>query len=115
MRADRRLGERLVVAFAATVTVGVPFLLLALLVRGEWSPLRRLDLAVARGLNELVRDSEGTVSALRVIARVGDPNVFRVAAVAVAIWLFTRRRFRLGVWTLLASLGGALLGVLLKE
>jgi undecaprenyl-diphosphatase len=115
VRADRRLGERLVVAFAATAAFGLPFLLLALLVRGNWSPLRRLDLGIARELNELVRDSDGVVTALEVIARVGNPNVFRAAAIGVAIWLFTRRRFRLGVWTLVASLGGALLGVVLKE
>jgi hypothetical protein len=49
-RADRRLGLRLVVAGVATVGLGVPFLLVALLVRNNWSPLIRLDTAVANSM-----------------------------------------------------------------
>lgn len=114
MRADRRLGRRLAVAFVATAGLGVPFLLLALLVRSNFPPLRRLDLAVARDLNELARGSDRLVDALVVIARVGDPNVFRAAAAVVLVWLLVRRRFRLALWTVAAVAGGSLLGVLLK-
>jgi membrane-associated phospholipid phosphatase len=112
--ADRRLQARLAVALAATALLGLPFLLLALLVRSNFAPLRRLDLAVARELNELARGTDGMVGALDVVARAGDPNVFRAAAAVLAVWLLTRRRFRLALWTVVATAGGALLGLLLK-
>jgi membrane-associated phospholipid phosphatase len=112
--ADRRLQVRLLVALVATAALGVPFLLLALLVRSNFPPLRDLDLAVARELNEVARGSAGLVDALQVIARVGDPNVFRAAAAVLLVWLLVRRRFRLALWTVVATAGGALLGLVLK-
>lgn len=112
--ADRRLVIRLAIAAVAAFGLGLPFLLLAVLVRGRWDPLLRLDLAVARELNELARSSGALVRALDVVAVVFDPNVFRVAAVGIAVWLFVRHSPRLAVWTLVTSLVGALLGVLLK-
>lgn len=113
-RADRRLGLRLTVAAAATVALGIPFLLLALLVRGDWGPLVRVDTAVARDLNEVAHGSEPLVVALKTASIVFGPEVFRVAAVLVAIWLFTRRRRRLAARTLVTSLVGGLLGPVLK-
>ena len=38
-RADRRLTLRLALGLAAVIVLGVPFLLLALLVRANWDPL----------------------------------------------------------------------------
>jgi membrane-associated phospholipid phosphatase len=46
-RADRRLVLRLALGLAAVILLGVPFLLLALLVRATWSPLFDLDTSVA--------------------------------------------------------------------
>jgi undecaprenyl-diphosphatase len=112
--ADRRLVIRLAIAAVAAFGLGLPFLLLAVLVRGRWDPLLRVDTTVARELNELARSSGALVRALDVVAVVFDPNVFRVAAVGVAVWLFVRRRPRLAVWTLVTSLVGGLLGALLK-
>lgn len=114
-RADRRLELRLAVALLATVALGLPFLLLALLVRGRWEPLLRFDTSVEEAANELARSTDGLVAAMKVVAVVGDPNVFRAAAVVVAIWLFRRRRVRLAAWTLVTSLVGGVLSPLLKE
>jgi membrane-associated phospholipid phosphatase len=112
--ADRRLVIRLAIAAVAAFGLGLPFLLLAVLVRGRWDPLLRVDTTVARELNELARSSAVLVRALDVVAVVFDPNVFRVAAVGVAIWLFTRHSPRLAWWTLVTSLVGGLLGAVLK-
>lgn len=113
-RADRRLGLRLLASLVGTLVLGAVFLLLALLVRGNWQPLIRLDTAVADRMNAVARSSDALVWVLKALGRVTDPNVFRLAAIVLAVWLIRRRRYRLAAWTLVTSLVGGLLSPLLK-
>ena len=113
-RADRRLVSRLALGLAAAVVLGVPFLLLALLVRDSWSPLIRLDTSVAERMHAHALDQHWLVTLLKAISDVFDPITFRVVATAVAVLLFWRGRRRLAIWTLVTIWGAALLGVLLK-
>ena len=113
-RADRRLVLRLALGLAAAVVLGVPFLLLALLVRDNWSPLIRLDTSVASRMHEIALTHAWLVTLLKVISDVFDPITFRVVTTAVAVLLFWRGRRRLAIWTLVTIWGAALLGVLLK-
>lgn len=115
-RADRRLGLRLALALVATVGLGVPVLLLALLVRAKWGPLVRLDTSVAAGLHELALRNAWLVDALEAVSLVIGPFVLRPVVMLVALWLLVRRRrVRLASWVLVTLWGGALLGVVLKE
>jgi undecaprenyl-diphosphatase len=105
---------RLVLAFAALIVLGVPFLLLALFVRDNWSPLVNLDTSVANQLHAIaVRDS-WLVILLKAVSDVFDPITFRVVATVAAVVLLWRGRRRLAIWTLVAIWGAALLGVLFK-
>lgn len=113
-RADRRLMLRLSLGMAAAVVLGVPFLLLALLVRDNWSPLIRLDTSIADRMHMIALDHHWLVSLLKGISTVFDPITFRVVTTVLAVLLFWRHRPRLAIWTLITIWGAALFGVLLK-
>jgi undecaprenyl-diphosphatase len=105
---------RLALGLAAAVVLGVPFLLLALLVRSNWSPLIQLDTSVADRMHAIALDQHWLVTLLKAISDVFDPITFRVVTTALAVLLFWRGRRRLAIWTLVTIWGAALLGVLLK-
>jgi membrane-associated phospholipid phosphatase len=113
-RADRRLMLRLSLGLAAAVALGVPFLLLALLVRDNWSPLIRLDTSVADRTHVVALNHHWLVTLLKTISDVFDPITFRVITTVIAVLLFWRHRPRLAIWTLVTIWGAALFGVLLK-
>jgi membrane-associated phospholipid phosphatase len=113
-RADRRLVLRLALGLAAAVALGVPFLLLALLVRANWSPLIELDTSVANRMHAIALDHHWLVTLLKVISDVFDPITFRVITTAAAALLLWRGRRRLAMWVLVTIWGAALLGVVLK-
>jgi membrane-associated phospholipid phosphatase len=113
-RADRRLVLRLTLALVAAVALGVPFLLLALLVRAKWSPLFDLDTTVANRLHAVAVRNDWLVTLLKVISDVFDPITFRVVTTVAAGVLLWRGRRRLAVWTLVTIWGAALLGLVLK-
>ena len=113
-RADRRLGLRLALALVATFGLGVPFMLLALLVRARWEPLIGLDTVVADGLHRVALRSAWLVDMLKMLSTVFDPVVFRVVLTLAALWLLRVGRRRLAVWTLVTVWGAALLGWGLK-
>jgi membrane-associated phospholipid phosphatase len=112
--ADRRLGLRLVFALVAVFLVGVPFLALLLLVRAKWSPLVHLDMGVAADLHRSALRHPSLVRTCTVVSTVFDPNVFRVAATGLAVWLLADHRPRLASWTLVTIWGGGLLDLLTK-
>lgn len=94
--------------------VSVPFTLLMLLVLSEWEPLDRLDRGVADALNDAARDDPAQVALLRIGAVVLDPWVFRLAVLAVAVWLWRRGARRLAAWAVTTAAVGGVLGVVLK-
>jgi membrane-associated phospholipid phosphatase len=98
----------------AALAVAVPFTLLALLVLGKWAPLARLDARVADNLHSYALGRPHLVDALRTLAIVLDPWVFRVVVIAVATWLWQRGARRLAIWALTTMAIGGVLGILLK-
>ena len=114
-RADLRLEVRLVVALLALLGLGSLFLLLALLVRDNWGPLIRLDRAVADAMTGPARRSDAVLWALKATGRLIEPTWFRAVALGLAIWLFVRRRVRLGAWVLVTGVVGGAIGPFLKE
>jgi undecaprenyl-diphosphatase len=114
-RADRSLGLRLLLALIATLGLGIPIVLLAFLVRASWSPLIRLDQAVADGLHRVAVGNPWLVDTLQKISFVLGPWVLRPIVTVIALWLLLReRRVRLATWVLVTLWAGAFLGVALK-
>src|SRR5829696_1317929 len=99
-RADRRLGLRLALALVAVFGLGVPFALLALLVRTKWEPLVRLDTSVADRLHAAALRNDWLVGTLEAISHVFDPIVFRVVVTLLAVGLLRTGRRRLALWAL---------------
>lgn len=110
----RGLMSRLFLGAGAAFLVAVPFTLLMLLVLSEWEPLARLDRGVADELNDVARGDTTLVDVLRFGAVALDPWVFRVAVIAVAVWLWQRGARRLALWAVVTAVIGGVLGVVLK-
>jgi membrane-associated phospholipid phosphatase len=113
-RADRRLALRLALGLAAVLGLGVPFLLLALLVRANWDPLIDLDTTVANQMHAVAVQHGWLVDLLKALSTVFDPIVFRVVTTLAALALLRAGRRRLAAWTLVTIWGAALLGLVLK-
>lgn len=115
-RADGRgLTSRLALGALAAVVVAVPFTLLMLLVLSEWEPLERLDRDVADGLYDVAVGRPLLVDTLQVLSVVTSPWYFRLAVVAVSVWLWRRGARRLAAWAVVTAAVGGTLGVLLKQ
>lgn len=112
---QRGLWSRLALGAGAAALVAIPFTLLMLLVLSEWEPLEELDHGVADELNDVAREDTALVSALRFGDVALDPWVFRLAVVAVAVWLWRRGARRLATWAVVTTVIGGLLSVVLKE
>src|SRR3954469_14002597 len=95
-------------AEAAAVIAGVAFVVLALLVGGEWGPLIRLDHRIARSLNDYVSPHHTQVRAWKVISDVLQPAIVRGVLLVVAIAMLVRRQLARAVLC-----GGVALGSLL--
>ena len=108
------LAGRLALGAVVAALIAIPFTLLMLLVESEWEPLEKLDRGVADRLNDVAREDSGLVDALSVGADVLSPWVFRLAVVAVAVWLWRRGAQRLAAWAVVTMAIGGVLGVVLK-
>lgn len=92
----------------------VPFALIAALVASGWAPLHALDRDVTNSLNRAANASPHLTSAMTWLTNIFHPNVFRVAALVLVIWLFRRRARLTAVWVAVTMTAGGLLGGLLK-
>lgn len=92
----------------------VPFALLAALVAGGWGPLHEFDRWVTDGLHEAAPAGSALATAMNWWTNIFQPNVFRVAALVLAIWLARRGERRTAVWVAVTMIAGGLLGGLLK-
>jgi membrane-associated phospholipid phosphatase len=112
--ADRSLGLRLAVAAVLAVVVLVPFALLWALVAGSWAPLQALDAGVTDGLHGFAVGHHGWVEAMALWSYAFDPNVWRLGALALIVWLFRRDAAPVAWWVVLTVITGGLAGALLK-
>ncbi|MFI9642869.1 phosphatase PAP2 family protein [Micromonospora sp. NPDC051925] len=111
---DHSFGLRLTLAATAAFLVLVPFAVLTVLVVGAWSPLHDLDTAVTDALHRFAADHPAWVRMTKAWTHVFSPNPLRVAALAVAVWLWSRRARRLSLWVVTTMAVGGALGALLK-
>ncbi|QOC95110.1 phosphatase PAP2 family protein [Micromonospora craniellae] len=92
----------------------VPSVVLAMLVVGDWSPLRRLDAAVTADLHDFAHDHPAWVGVMSLWTDVFAPMPLRAAALFLVIWLAYRGARRLAAWVTATMVFGGLLGPLLK-
>lgn len=111
---DTSLGVRLGAAAAAALLLLVPFALLMVLVVAHFGPLYNLDRTVTDTLHAFALGHPGLVRAMAVWSYVFDPTCWRVAAVALMIWLLRRRARPLAIWIAVTMTVGGLLGAVLK-
>jgi membrane-associated phospholipid phosphatase len=112
---ENSLSLRLTVAATLAVVLLVPFSLVAVLVAGDWTPLHNLDLSVSTTLHTFAVGHRGWVRAMVVWSFVFDPNSLRVAALALAVWLWRAKHApALAWWVVVTMTAGGLLGVVLK-
>jgi len=112
--ADERFGLRLGAGVIGMFTASAVFVLLVLLVRSGWPPLRELDSNAARAAQRLDGSHPGLVRTAETVSNVFDPNVFRVVLGLIALMYLVRGERRHAVWLLVTVFGGAALGVVLK-
>lgn len=111
---DRSLGLRLAVAAVLAVVLLVPFALLAALIMGSWAPLHTLDLDVTDALHGFSLGHPGWVEVMAVWSYAFDPNVWRVGAVVLVVWLVRRGAAPVAFWVVITMTVGGALGAVLK-
>jgi membrane-associated phospholipid phosphatase len=111
---DHALGVRLTVAIAGAIAVLVPFALIAVLVVGNVVWLHALDESVTGALHSFALDHPRWVRFLALWSLAFDPNVWRLGALALVIWLVRRGARPLAWWVALTVTAGGVLNALLK-
>ncbi|GAA4938300.1 phosphatase PAP2 family protein [Actinoplanes utahensis] len=101
-------------AAAVAILLLVPFVLLAALVAGDWAPLHDLDRSVTDSLNRAALDHPALTTAMTWWTNIFQPNVFRLAALGLVIWLVRNGNRGPAVWVAVTMIAGGLLGGLLK-
>ena len=112
--ADERFGLRLGAGISGTFVAAAVFVLLLLLIRAGWAPLRDLDTSAAEASRRIDASHPGLVRTAETVSDVFDPNVFRVVLGLIALMYLVRGERRHAVWLLVTVFGGAALGLALK-
>lgn len=111
---EQSLGVRLTVAAATAAVLLIPAALVAVLVVGNVEWLHRLDMAVTNGLHGYALHHPGWVVFMKAWSLVFDPNSWRVAALALLIWLARRGQWPLAWWVAITMTAGGIVGAVLK-
>ncbi|BBH71077.1 phosphatase PAP2 family protein [Actinoplanes sp. OR16] len=92
----------------------VPFVLLASLVAVRWPPLHDLDESVSERMHGVALSHPGWVDALTWLTHILSPTGWRLAVLALVIWLFRRGARSVAIWAAVTMIAGGLLGAVLK-
>ncbi|MEU4692874.1 phosphatase PAP2 family protein [Actinoplanes sp. NPDC023714] len=92
----------------------VPFVLLASLVAVRWPPLHDLDESVSARMHEVALASPGWVDTMTWLTHLLSPTAWRVAVLALVIWLWRRDARSVAIWAAITMIAGGLLGAVLK-
>lgn len=112
--ADKRFELRLGAGVVVTAVAGLAFVLLLVLVRAGWPPLRNLDGAIADALHQIGTDHPELVKSAEVVSDVFDPNVFRIALTLIALVYLIHGERHHAIWLVVTVFGGAAIGFALK-
>jgi membrane-associated phospholipid phosphatase len=111
----RRFSLRVLLAFVATGLLVGPFLLLLLLMLGEWNGLARVDSSVLNWAHRVAVDHDSLTQFMSTVSTVLHPWTLRVAATGVAIACIADGRWRVGLWGLTAAWGSGLIDMMVKD
>jgi membrane-associated phospholipid phosphatase len=111
---EHALEIRLVVAAGSAMLLLVPVALIAVLILGNAGWLHHADLAVTNALHGFALRHSGWVRFAVGWSVAFDPNVWRVAALGLIIWLARRGSWPLAWWVAVTMAAGGLLGAVLK-
>ncbi|URN11023.1 phosphatase PAP2 family protein [Streptomyces radiopugnans] len=101
--------------WSVVLVAGLGFVLLLLLVRARWAPLRRTDQAVADALNSVVAEGAVLARAMGVLTDLGGtPMLLWLLGVGV-LWLVLRRQGWAALYVAATALGAMGLNALVKE
>jgi undecaprenyl-diphosphatase len=109
-----RAGLRLLLGLAGAACLAVAAVPLAILVRGEFPPLVRLDTRLTDGAEAAVSGSPALLVLARTVTLLGDPVVVTALAALLAGWLVRRGFHRIALYVVVARIGAALLSTVLK-
>jgi membrane-associated phospholipid phosphatase len=111
---DHALGIRLTAAAVGAVAVLAPFALIAVLVVGNVGWLHAVDLSVTEAMHRFALGHPGWTRLLAVWSQVFDPNVWRLGALVLVVWLARRGAWSLVWWVVLTMAAGGVLNAVLK-
>ncbi|MGK5685603.1 phosphatase PAP2 family protein [Actinoplanes sp. URMC 104] len=111
---DHALEVRLAAAAAGAVALLVPFAVIAALIVGNVGWLHALDHDVSVPVHEFSAAHPDWARFMQAWCLVFDPWTWRLAALALVIWLARRGERALAWWVGITMTAGGLLGVLLK-
>ena len=109
-----RFEARAALGWLAVVVGAAPFLVLWLLVEGEWAPLSLIDGDVAAHLNDAVADSPRTVAVLRAVTDLGGTSAAVLIFGLTTVFLLIRQQRRLAAFAATTGTGLAFLGPVTK-
>ncbi|GAA1621265.1 phosphatase PAP2 family protein [Actinoplanes couchii] len=92
----------------------VPFVLLATLVATGWGPVHDADRWVTAWANQAALTHPALTTTTTWLTNLFQPNVFRLAAAILVLWLLRRGDRRTALWVTVTMVAGGLLGALLK-
>jgi membrane-associated phospholipid phosphatase len=104
-----RFGGLAALGLVVVIVGAVPFLTLLALVEASWTPLRRLDIGVAEGLNAWLAASPGWLPPTEIASELGGGATATVVLSLAAVWLLIRRQPRLAAYVVVTGLGLAVL------
>jgi membrane-associated phospholipid phosphatase len=111
----RRFSVRVLLAFVATGLLVGPFLLLLVLLLGEWNGLSRVDSAVLDWAHRVALDHDSLTQFMSTVSTVLHPWILRLVASAVALGCIAWGRWRVGLWGLTAAWGSGLIDMMVKS
>jgi undecaprenyl-diphosphatase len=110
----KRFAFRMSAGLVGVVAAGVLFWVLLALVCDPWTPLERVDRAVARSLNALFAGSEIAVNVARGVTQFGGWNFLVLVLLVGSAYLVIRGRPRLAVYVITTSVGAPVLDPVVK-
>jgi membrane-associated phospholipid phosphatase len=111
----RRFSVRVLLALAATGLLVGPFLLLLVLLLGEWDGLSRVDTAVLEWAHRVAVEHASLTQFMSTVSTVLHPWILRLVASAVAVGCMAAGRWRVGLWGLTAAWGSGLIDMMVKS